>query len=92
MHDLAAGAHIRQALLRARRQDSPFRHWLPRDILPATLWPAVLSLPFTPPSTGETGPLSGIRRSLIVNYVGPEWRARHELAYPDVPVTTLSAR
>ena len=222
MHDLAAGAHIRQALLRARRQDSPFRHWLPRDILPATLWPAVLSLPFTPPSTGETAgrretrnaerqfvteaaraclpactalaeafqdeatvtlvadltgenltgaslrieycldqpgfwlephtdigakrftmliylsrhsdaetwgtelmdaagtvlgrasgafnaglvfvpgadtwhgftprPLSGIRRSLIVNYVGPEWRARHELAYPDVPVTTLSAR
>lgn len=222
MHDLAAGAHIRQALLRARRQDSPFRHWLPRDILPATLWPAVLTLPFTPPSTDETAgrretrnaerqfvteaaraslpacaalaeafqdeatvtliadltganltgtflrieycldrpgfwlephtdigakrftmliyltrhpdaetwgtelmdaagavlgrasgafntglvfvpaadtwhgftrrPFSGIRRSLIVNYVGPEWRARHELAYPDVPVTTLSAR
>ena len=221
MHDLAAGAHIRQALLRARRQDSPFRHWLPHHVLPATLWPALLSLPFTPPATGETAgrretrnaerqfvteaararlpacaalaeafqdeatvaliadltgadltdaclrieycldqagfwlephtdigakrftmliylsrhpdaeawgtelmdaagtvlgrasgafnaglvfvpaadtwhgftprPLAGIRRSLIVNYVGPEWRARHELAYPDAPVTTFSA-
>lgn len=28
----------------------------------------------------------GIRRSVIVNYVGPEWRARHELAFPDEPV------
>jgi len=24
-----------------------------------------------------------VRRSLIVNYVKPEWRARHELAYPE---------
>jgi hypothetical protein len=24
-----------------------------------------------------------VRRSLIVNYVKPEWRSRHELAYPD---------
>jgi hypothetical protein len=28
----------------------------------------------------------GIRRSIIVNYVKPEWRSRHELAYPDAPV------
>jgi hypothetical protein len=27
-----------------------------------------------------------VRKSLIVNYVGPEWRARHELAFPDAPV------
>jgi len=26
--------------------------------------------------------IRGVRRSLIVNYVVPEWRARHELAYP----------
>jgi hypothetical protein len=25
----------------------------------------------------------GVRRSLIVNYVKPEWRSRHELAFPD---------
>lgn len=28
-------------------------------------------------------PIDGVRRSLIVNYVKPEWRSRHELAYPD---------
>jgi hypothetical protein len=31
--------------------------------------------------------IDGIRRSLIVNYVKPEWRSRHELAFPDQPVT-----
>lgn len=30
---------------------------------------------------------AGVRRSLIVNYVGPEWRSRHELSFPDEPVT-----
>ncbi len=30
--------------------------------------------------------IDGVRRSLIVNYVKPEWRARHELSYPDRPV------
>jgi hypothetical protein len=28
-------------------------------------------------------PIRGVRRSLIVNYVGAEWRARHELAFPE---------
>ena len=31
-------------------------------------------------------PISGVRRSLIVNYVKPEWRSRHELAFPDQPI------
>lgn len=31
-------------------------------------------------------PIRGIRRSLIVNYVSPEWRSRHELAFPDQAV------
>ena len=30
--------------------------------------------------------LRGVRRSLIVNYVKPEWRSRHELAFPETPV------
>ncbi|HEY7611171.1 MAG TPA: 2OG-Fe(II) oxygenase [Alphaproteobacteria bacterium] len=30
--------------------------------------------------------IRGVRRSLIVNYVGAEWRARHELAFPAAPV------
>ena len=33
-------------------------------------------------------PMSGVRKSLIINYVGPEWRARHELAFPDQPVVS----
>jgi hypothetical protein len=31
-------------------------------------------------------PIKGVRRSLIVNYVGSDWRARDELAFPDRPV------
>lgn len=34
----------------------------------------------------ERRPINGVRRSLIVNYVGPEWRARHELCFPDAPI------
>lgn len=34
----------------------------------------------------EPRQIVGIRRTLIVNYVGPEWRARHELAFPDQPI------
>ena len=33
-------------------------------------------------------PIVGVRRSLIVNYVKPEWQARHELAFPDRPAGT----
>lgn len=28
-------------------------------------------------------PIDGVRKTIIVNYVKNEWRARHELAYPD---------
>jgi hypothetical protein len=31
-------------------------------------------------------PIVRVRRSLIVNYVRPEWRSPHELAFPDRPV------
>lgn len=31
-------------------------------------------------------PIHGIRRSVIVNYVKNEWRARDELSFPDTPV------
>ena len=47
-------------------------------------------LVFVPSSSSwhgfERRPMAGVRRSIIVNYVGPEWRARHELAFPDRPV------
>lgn len=28
-------------------------------------------------------PMNGVRKSLIINYVGQEWRNRHELCFPD---------
>ncbi|MBV9064967.1 MAG: 2OG-Fe(II) oxygenase [Methylobacteriaceae bacterium] len=31
-------------------------------------------------------PIGGVRRSLIINYVGAEWHAREQLAFPDMPV------
>lgn len=31
-------------------------------------------------------PIPGERKSVILNYVGPEWRARDQLAFPDAPV------
>ena len=31
-------------------------------------------------------PIAGVRRSLLVNYVTPDWRARHELSFPDRPI------
>lgn len=34
----------------------------------------------------EPRAINGVRRSIIINYVVPEWRARHELAWPDQPV------
>ncbi|MSO84773.1 MAG: 2OG-Fe(II) oxygenase [Rhodospirillales bacterium] len=30
--------------------------------------------------------ITGIRKSIIVNYVTEDWRARHELAFPDRPI------
>ena len=54
MHDLAAGAHIRRALLNARCVAAPFRHWQPCEMLPPSLWPLLLSLPFAPPAIAAT--------------------------------------
>lgn len=34
----------------------------------------------------ERRPYRGVRKSLIVNYVAPEWPERDQLAFPDTPV------
>jgi hypothetical protein len=34
----------------------------------------------------EKRAFAGVRKSIIVNYVKPEWRSRHELAYPERPI------
>lgn len=47
-------------------------------------------LVFTPSADSwhgfEKRPIKGVRRTLMLNYVGVEWRARHELCFPDRPV------
>lgn len=35
----------------------------------------------------EKRTIKGVRKSLILNYVTPEWRAREQLAYPDSLIT-----
>ena len=34
----------------------------------------------------EARPIKGVRKSLIVNYVTNDWRAREQLAYPTTPI------
>ena len=34
----------------------------------------------------EARPIEGVRKSIIINYVTNEWRAREQLAYPTTPV------
>lgn len=36
-------------------------------------------------------PIKGVRRSVIINYVTDEWRAREQLAYPDAPVRSANS-
>ena len=39
----------------------------------------------------EKRPIAGVRRSLILNYVTDEWRAREQLAFPQEPVVAKAA-
>jgi hypothetical protein len=45
---------------------------------------------FVPSSTTYHGferrPIEGVRKSIIINYVTDEWRAREQLAFPDRPI------
>ena len=45
---------------------------------------------FVPSSTTYHGferrPIEGVRKSIIINYVTNEWRAREQLAFPDRPI------
>jgi hypothetical protein len=38
----------------------------------------------------EKRPIAGVRRTIMLNYVIPEWRSRHELCYPDRPVRSAT--
>jgi hypothetical protein len=51
------------------------------------------ALAFVPGETTWHGfaprPIAGVRRSLIINYVGAEWRAREQLCFPAAPVRLM---
>ncbi len=49
----AVAEHFGRALLAARRDDLPYRHWLLTDVLPEALAAAVLMLPIAPPAAGD---------------------------------------
>ena len=49
-----AGGHVRCALRRAKREDAPYRYWLPRAMLPDNLAHAIPALPFHPPAIADT--------------------------------------
>lgn len=36
----------------------------------------------------EKRPIKGVRKSLIINYVTDEWRAREQLAFPEAPIAS----
>ena len=75
MDILAAGTHLRRALLTSHRAEAPFRHWTLRHVLPATLWPLLLNLPFAPPAIADT---AGRRETHNASrlFVSEEVRAR----------------
>jgi hypothetical protein len=49
-----AGCTIRRAILHAAVLRTPFRYWLPHDVLPAWMPEAFHALPFSPTSPGGT--------------------------------------
>jgi hypothetical protein len=46
--------HFSRAVLRAQRDDLPYRHWKLADVLPETLCTGILTLPIAPPQLGDT--------------------------------------
>ncbi len=60
----------------------------PPERVPAHFNTAMIFVPSTNTWHGfEPRKINGIRRTLIINYVTDEWRNRHELAFPNDPIT-----
>lgn len=58
--------------------------------VPATFNTAMIFVPADNTWHGfEPRPINGVRRTLIINYVAPEWRNRHELAFPNDPIPEI---
>lgn len=50
----AVASHFGRALRTARRDETPYRHWLLTDVVPESLATAVLILPIAPPVIGDS--------------------------------------
>ncbi len=60
----------------------------PHSRAPGTLGQGMIFIPAEPQSWHgfEKRPIKDVRRSLIINYVTDDWRARHELSFPENPI------
>ena len=59
-------------------------HWGRTPFVPNT---AMIFVPGSGTWHGfEKRPIAGVRRSVILNYVTHEWRAREQLSFPDAPI------
>ena len=64
--------------------DDEKRHVGRSEFAPNT---AMVFVPSTDTYHGfEKRPISGVRKSIIINYVTSDWRAREQLPYPATPV------
>lgn len=70
-----AATHFGRALRAARRDESPYLHWLLGDVLPESLCTAILTLPIAPPVVGAC---DGTRDSYnsIRTFFSPSVRSR----------------
>jgi hypothetical protein len=65
-----------------------------RNLAKRTAFRPDTALVFVPSSQSWHGflprPIAGVRKSVIVNYVTGDWRAKAELSFPDAPVPTAA--
>jgi len=66
--------HFGGALRAARRDDSPYRHWLLKDVLPEALCTGILALPIAPPLIADC---QGVRdtQNELRTFFTPQLRA-----------------
>jgi hypothetical protein len=68
----------------------PDKQWVGRS--PFASGAGMIFVPSTTTYHGfEARKIVGVRKSLVVNFVTDEWRAREQLAYPGEPVAALSS-
>jgi hypothetical protein len=67
--------HFRHVLRKARRDDSPYRHWLLSNVIPDNLCVGILTLPIAPPIIDDCGGVRD-RNNNKRTFVTPSLRSR----------------